>query len=119
MSGFEAVETAIVVLGDDRATVATVTLTTEGTVYSADCSAVAPEVPAVALVRALRNVADQIEAEAGELIISAVTGTPTVPAVIDPDKPNHFFHDSLGCPYECEMEGGDHNHPVGCLRGCR
>jgi hypothetical protein len=24
-------------------------------------------------------------------------------------KPNHFYHDSLGCPYECNE---DHNHPT-------
>lgn len=27
---------------------------------------------------------------------------------VDLSKNNHFFHDSLGCPYECD---GDHNHP--------
>lgn len=27
---------------------------------------------------------------------------------IDQNKPNHFFHDSLGDPETCE---GDHNHP--------
>lgn len=28
--------------------------------------------------------------------------------ISDLDKQNHFCHDALGCPYECE---GDHNHP--------
>lgn len=27
---------------------------------------------------------------------------------VDLNKSNHFFHDSLGCPFEC---AGDHNHP--------
>lgn len=25
------------------------------------------------------------------------------------DRSNHYFHDSLGCPFECT---GRHNHPV-------
>jgi hypothetical protein len=25
------------------------------------------------------------------------------------DRPNHFYHDSLGCPFECTER---HNHPV-------
>ena len=27
----------------------------------------------------------------------------------DLSRPNHYFHDSLGCPFECT---GDHNHPA-------
>lgn len=26
----------------------------------------------------------------------------------EPPRPNHYMHDSLGCPYECSE---DHNHP--------
>lgn len=25
------------------------------------------------------------------------------------DRPNHYYHDSLGCPFECI---GRHNHPI-------
>ncbi len=28
---------------------------------------------------------------------------------VDLRKPNHFFHDSAGCPGEC---ADDHNHPT-------
>lgn len=28
---------------------------------------------------------------------------------IDLNRSNHFYHDSLGCPFEC---GDDHNHPT-------
>lgn len=35
------------------------------------------------------------------------TGTDDGP--VDLRKPNHFYHDILGCPFEC---GGDHNHPT-------
>lgn len=30
------------------------------------------------------------------------------PRAVDLDRPNHFYHDSAGCPMECV---DNHNHP--------
>lgn len=33
----------------------------------------------------------------------------TEPNDVDLKRQNHFYHDSLGCPFECTE---DHNHPT-------